>query len=234
MYRKAYLRTLAAEVGLDPDAIGAEYDLLHKPLVASPTEPDVAAKVPDRWIKELVPSPRRNIVTLTVLAIVSAWFVLRPDPLPVRSRQQVNGSESGSLVLRTSVETQRAIGAPDQQSAADLVATATAMASRETPLKVDLATTGWCWVVAESDGERVLYGLIEPGERIVLGAQRKISLRLGDAGSVTLSVNEGPHYTPGLDGEVVELEVTPEDVERLGDGAADSGSAMFRRSDFTS
>jgi hypothetical protein len=130
------------------------------------------------------------------------------------------------------VEAHRAVATPDPESTVDLAATA--VASRETPLKVDLATTGWCWVVAESDGERVLYGLIEPGEHIVLEAQRKISLRLGDAGSVTLSVNEGPHYTPGLEGEVVELEVTPEDVERLRDGAADSGSAMFRRSDFTS
>ena len=55
----------------------------------------------------------------------------------------------------------------------------------------------------------------EPGERLVLDATQAISLRLGDAGSVMVSINDGPSQSPGGPGEVVELEVTAENVGRL-------------------
>jgi hypothetical protein len=67
-------------------------------------------------------------------------------------------------------------------------------------------------VALERDGERVVYGLIEPGTHVVVEGRRQISLRLGDAGAVRLSVNDGPSRTPGRDGEVVELNVTSDDV----------------------
>lgn len=46
-----------------------------------------------------------------------------------------------------------------------------------------------------------------------------ISLRLGDAGSVTLSINDGPRRSAGVDGEVVELKLTPANIGSLRDGA---------------
>jgi hypothetical protein len=56
-------------------------------------------------------------------------------------------------------------------------------------LRIELAATSWCWVAAESDGKRALYRLVKPGERVVLEGQNVISVRLGNAGSVTLSIN---------------------------------------------
>ena len=70
-------------------------------------------------------------------------------------------------------------------------------------------------VAAESDGERVIYRLLSPGERVMLEGERVIALRLGNAGSVTLSINDGPRRSPGRDGQVVELELTPEQLAEL-------------------
>jgi hypothetical protein len=87
-----------------------------------------------------------------------------------------------------------------------------------------MAASDWCWVAAESDGERVLYRLLEPGEHVVLEGERRIALRLGNAGSVTVSINDGPSRSPGVNGQVVELELTPDNVEAFREGAVESGS----------
>ena len=233
MYRKAYLRTVAAEFGLDPNEIAADYDALHEPPVAPAIASNVAVTVPDRWVEELMPSPRRTIATLTALAMVSAaWFVFQPDSVPARAGLDTIRAESESLVMRTAVDAQRTAAAPDVQGAGTHVATAPEPS--DSPLKIELATTGWCWVAAESDGERVLYGLIEPGKRLVVEGQSRISVRLGDAGSVRLSINDGPRRTPGAEGEVVDLEVTSDGVKALGDGAVNPQSVMVGRSDFSS
>ncbi len=224
MYRKAYLRTLAAEVGLDPLEIAADYETQYEAPVESATEATETATVPGRWVERLPSSQRRTIVTLTALAILSvAWFALQPSPVPVFSRLDVR-SPTESRVQPTPVHAQRTAAAPVVQTGGTRVATATT--SAEIPLKIALTTTGWCWVAAESDGERVVRGLLEPGRRVLIEGQRRILLRLGDAGSVQLSINDGPSRTAGADGEVVDLEVTPDVVETFNDGAVDTESKL--------
>jgi cytoskeleton protein RodZ len=211
MYRKAYLRTLAAEVGLDPNKIAADYDASHQPLGVPPGASSVDATTGDKWIEQVTPSPRGTIVTMAVLStLTAAWFRLQTDPVPERVGFYNRPNEP--LVAPASLTSNTDFTTPEERSAGGRVAT-----SRElpgAPLKIEVATTGWCWVDAESDGERVLYGLVEPGQHIVLEGHRSISLRLGDAGAVSLSINGGRPRTPGTRGEVVELEVTP-DVEGL-------------------
>jgi transcriptional regulator with XRE-family HTH domain len=194
MYRKAYLRTVAAEVGLDPLALAADYETQYDARVESAAAATGMAAARDRGVEVLDPSHQRSIVTLAVLATLSvAWFSLQSDPEPAGRRPDPK-SATESRVQPASVDAKGSAAAPD------------------IPLKIDLTTTGWCWVAVESDGERVVYGLIEPGKRVVVEGQRRISLRLGDAGSVQMSINDGPRRTAGGPGEVVELEVTPDPV----------------------
>jgi hypothetical protein len=97
----------------------------------------------------------------------------------------------------------------------------------QTPLKVELHTTDWCWVSAESDGDRVVYGLLEPGRRVVVEGRHRISLRLGDGGAVRVSVNDEAGQTPGADGEVVEMEITSDDLETVTEDVAASAPAAL-------
>ena len=91
---------------------------------------------------------------------------------------------------------------------ASALAAGTMTSSRsDVPLRIELTATNWCWVAAESDGKRALYRLVEPGERVVLEGHHLISVRLGNAGSVTLSINDGPGRLAGGIGEVVQREV---------------------------
>ena len=199
MFRKAYVRMLAVEVGLDPNEIAADYCAQFEPPI-EPAVQDQQHGLQEKLIDQLAPSPRRSFVAVAALAgAAAAWFMLQPRP--VTPAMPSVDATSGAP---------RHAGTPTA-----IVAHAAAV-----PLRIEMAATGWCWVAAETDGERVMYRLLEPGERVVLEGQHLISLRLGDAGSVTLSINDGARRSPGRHGEVVELEVTPDNVEALRTAAA--------------
>lgn len=220
MYRRAYVRTLAAEFGLNANELAADYCASYEPPIESPVESGRDRAIADRWLQQL-DSPRRSIVTLAVLAAVAAaWFWLRPDSVQPSVRHDDGAGESllrptiryapGDLAVHHSPSAVSRVAAVDHPS--------------QVPLRIEMAVTAWCWVAAESDGERALYRLVKPGERVVLEAQRMISLRLGNAGSVTLSINDGPRRSAGGDGEVVELRLTPGNVEALRDGPVETVS----------
>lgn len=215
MFRKAYVRTLAVEVGLDSNEIAADYCAQFEP----PIEPAAQDRYVDRQqklIEQLAPSPRQSIVTLAVLAApAAAWFMLQPGSV----RPGVASVDAASQVVAVPLPRDASAGSPR-----DATPTAIDAQTRDVPLRIELVATGWCWVAAATDGERVLYRLVEPGERLVLEGRRMISLRLGDAGAVTLSINDGPSRSLGRDGEMAELEVTPDTVEGLRDGAVEAVS----------
>jgi cytoskeleton protein RodZ len=220
MFRKAYVRTLAAEVGLNPNEIAADYCERFEPPIEPPAVPNREAALQEKWLEQLTPSPRRSIVTLAVLAApAAAWFMLQPG----RVERRVTLDDAASAF----VATPRARGASITLTADGRrkgAPTAIAGQTTDVPLRIELAATGWCWVAAETDGERVLYRLVEPGESLMLEGHRMIRLRLGDAGAVTLSINDGPRRSLGLDGEVAELEVTPDNVDGLRDSAVEAVS----------
>jgi transcriptional regulator with XRE-family HTH domain len=191
IFRKAYVRTVAIELGLNPTEIAAIYRARFEPSVEPPPVPRDPARQAE-WIEQLTPAPRRSFATLLVLAIpAAAWFMLQPEPLPVV----------------TAVPTSRPVdvGTP-------IVSDTRAP---DVPLRIEMAAHGWCWVAAAADGQRVLYRLVEPGEHLVFEGQYMISLRLGNAGGVTLSINDGASQSPGRDSEVVELELTPKTSDSL-------------------
>jgi transcriptional regulator with XRE-family HTH domain len=214
IYRKGYLRSLAREVGLDPQEIAAEYDKEFDPVTNPAAVADRHVLTEDKWAMQLTPSPRGSIVTLVILiALAIGWFAW-PDgiepPLPAATL-------AGELIpARPRLDT----AAPIRRASA--LAEGTMTSSRiDVPLRIELAATDWCWVAAESDGKRALYRLVEPGERVVIEGHRLISLRLGNAGSVTLSINDGPRRLAGGDSEVVDVKLTPDNVEALRDGAVE-------------
>ena len=200
MFRKAYVRTLAAEVGLNPNEIAAGYCERFEPPAETTAVPN-RDSAEEKWVQQLTPSPQRSIFTLAAIAAPAiAWFMLQPVPL-----DSAAGEFAASPMSRAASIAVTAVPAADAGTPAAMATAAT--------LRIEITATDWCWVAAETDGARVMYRLVEPGERVVLEGQRTIALRLGNAGAVTLSINDGPSRSLGREGQVVELTVTPEDVE---------------------
>ena len=222
MYRKAYVRTLAAEVGLNPTEIVADFCQQFEPPVetVAVAVPIHSAALQEQWIQQLTPSPQRSIVTLAAFAASAvAWFMLQAGPVGAKVPLDYAASDFAALPMsRASI----ALTADAPRGAATPIANV-AHATAVT-LRIEMTATGWCWVAAETDGQRVMYRLVEPGERVVLEGQRMIALRIGDAGSVVLSINDGASRSFGGHGQVVELEVTPDNVEGLRNGAVATAS----------
>lgn len=211
MFRRAYVRTLAAEFGLNPNEIAADYCQRFEPPVET-VDPNSDTAQQEKWVQQLTPAPQRSIVALTAMAVPAiAWFMLQAGPV----RPKVTPDEAASEFAPSPMSRDAAMTLTTGPPRHAATPTAIAGEAAAVPLRIEMAASGWCWVAAEADGERVMYRLVKPGERVVLEGQHLISLRLGDAGSVTLSINDGVRRSPGRHGEVVELEVTPDNVERL-------------------
>lgn len=70
VYRKAYLRTVAAEVGLDPGEVAADYATLHEGSGPGVAVLRAAAESPRWWA-------RRSLIALVILAaLVATWLRL--------------------------------------------------------------------------------------------------------------------------------------------------------------
>ena len=173
-----------------------------------------------RGIRQLAPSSRRPIATLVILiAMAMGWFTW-PDDAELTTPA---ATRSGEVIAAQALRDAAAAFAATHKASEPATEPAPST-QMDAPLRVELAATGWCWVAAESDGKRALYRLLEPGEHVVLEGWRTISLRLGNAGSVAVSVNDGPRRAAGGDGEVVDLKFTRDDREPLRDSQVEAVS----------
>lgn len=220
MFRRAYVRTLAAEVGLDPSELASEYCARFEPPPPpeepAPTQPRLSLPL-DRYLRPS-PSPLRSVVVLATMACI--WFIFRPGP----ASREVPVEDTGvELVMAAVPLASSRVGV---SAASEPVALRHAIAAKTTApaLRLEMDINGPCWVSAEADGERVVYRLMEPGEHLVLEAQHTLSLRIGDAGAVALSINGAARRSLGRHGEVADLHVTTDNVESLREAVVDTVS----------
>ena len=208
MFRKAYVRTLATEVGLDPNEIAAEYCAQVEPVVDTAAAPDPDTALEEKLVEQLTPRPHRSLLTFAAVAAPAiAWFMLQPGP--VGANVPLDSEMTEPAAIMSPFASIAFTAGPHR-----VVSTPPANAVGETaPLRIDMTATDSCWVAAETDGERVMYRLVEPGERVLLEAQHRIALRLGNAASMRVSINGGASRSLGGDGQIVDLDITPGNVE---------------------
>lgn len=77
-------------------------------------------------------------------------------------------------------------------------------ASQPVPLNVAIAAAGHTWIRAVADGTTVYEGFLNAGDKQTWQAKRSLTLRVGNAGAVTLSVNGKPLGSLGGPGQVYE------------------------------
>jgi cytoskeletal protein RodZ len=74
-------------------------------------------------------------------------------------------------------------------------------------LKLVLTIKAACWVSAESDGHTIVERLLNPGEVIELNADRVVAFKIGDAGAVAMQINGEAARSLGGPGEVVSARI---------------------------
>jgi hypothetical protein len=83
-------------------------------------------------------------------------------------------------------------------------------ADRPAPAAVRVQVTAEeaVWVMARADGKYLFSGTLEPNESRSVEASEKLTLRLGNAGGVTITLNGKPIGTVGPKGQVREIQFT--------------------------
>ena len=193
-YSKGFVRAYARLLGLDADRLVAKFEAQ---LPAAPaTGLSRAVEIP---LEPAAPMPRwRRFLTYAVWVILAvalyAGYVgytqLREfaRPVPVATPAPSPGS------LSTPTAAPEAPPAPAESPAPPTAG-----------VTVALTTTGKSWVRVTADGERVFQGILEAGAAQTWTADREVTIRIGNAAAVELTVNGQSLGPLGGPGKVVEL-----------------------------
>ena len=224
-YRRSYLRAYARYLGLDENRAVNAYAFAHREKDSDDQSHDSRKRpgmVP--WLPW--------VLAACVLALIAVVFV-RSSSDPSESAQSEARRDTNPTVPVTNAANVATAGArslsPDAR--ADAPASSSSSSSRHSPpstnvpmlttsregapadgvLRLVVAVGESCWLEIEADGEVVTTGLKEEGFRQEFTADTEVRLWLGNAGGVSLWVNDQPLRSLGREGQVRrDLSITPD------------------------
>jgi cytoskeletal protein RodZ len=213
IFIRGFLRAFATHVGLDPNLIVNQF--LEESGEPAPAPPEMHRADEDALDDHLQPTPVDPDLTPSgpgwgYALVVAALLVA------VIAVHRSNSEESSTPSSVSAV--QAALAAADVDSAVSVqpVATAgqdSAIVERAggghvSGRRFDLQAQGECWLEAVVDGRRVVYRLLQPGERETIEADGEVVLRVGDPGALSYTVNGAPGKPLGRAGIPVTVRFT--------------------------
>ena len=209
IFGRAFVRSFAHEIGLDPEATIQEF------IVQFPQDSVTAghrhSRSPQIVDNELLESDRR--MASTVLRLIGLAVPIAVAVVYLSTVER--GTESAAAARSAPPGATRSadpadIPVPRQGAVTDTRPTPPgADASAEDRVTVALTVTRPSWVSAVVDGETQVDRLLQPGEHRTLQIRRELVLTARDAGGVEVVVNGVAARPLGKDGEVVTKRLTP-------------------------
>ena len=204
LFRKGYLRAYAAEVGVDSAEVVHAYTeqyLVEPPGGAMDERPLVPLST-----MEDSRTGRRALALVTAFALLFVGYTL------LREADQ----------LSPRADTFR-VAAPPASPLVEGVVSSTALPAErdEWGLYLVMEPAGACWVSVVADGERMVYRLIQPGERASVMARDELVLRVGQPGLFDYTINGAPGRPLGDGFEPVTVTITRDNFETFVDDTKD-------------
>jgi cytoskeleton protein RodZ len=182
IFSRAFVRSYAIEVGLDPEAMIQAFIAQFPNDAAVTAGHPVSDRVDDH---DAVESERRTAGTFLWLAVIGVPLV-------------------AGLLYLTAAGVRKVV---DPRAAA-----AAAVAARTAPageLTVGFSVTRPCWVSATVDGQKAFERQLHPGEQHTVGVRREMVLMADDAAALAMTFNGAEARPLGKAGEVVTLRLNP-------------------------
>jgi cytoskeleton protein RodZ len=204
IFSRAFVRSYAVAVGLDPDETVKEF-LERFNQEPPPSAEAMAAAIPEEE-KQFEHRQRQAAkalgfgVTLVVILIVIVFFAFRKRPVPPEAAPAPAAISSPALAPAPVPE-------PTPPPADAGAPSATAPLAGQ--LKLEIRPVAECWVSLTVDGRKLFARVIRPGERESTVVQREAIVEVGDAGAFAFSVNGRPGKPLGDKGQVKTLKLTP-------------------------
>jgi cytoskeletal protein RodZ len=203
IFPRAFVRQYALFLGLDPDKAVTDFVAAHG---EAPPE------------RKVVPPPARRVrvslghAFLAVVAVLAVALTLRRGGEAERARPEATPTAvaAAPAVLPTDRVYPSPSLAPAETAAGDsLVLTMTAQQD--------------CWVEVRADGETVINRVLAEGESQTLEARGEIVLSVGNAGGLSIRVNDRPALPLGRSGEVRKnIVITRQNLPSLVEGDAEA------------
>jgi cytoskeleton protein RodZ len=213
IFGRAFVRSYAAEVGLDPEATIRDF------MATFPNDSGTAGHPTSERNDdfELLESDRRRAGTYLSLIAISIpiagamlWVGagrMREAPPPAAVTTRPAAMQRIEPVPPPVSSTPPVV--PTTALPADTPAPAAASAPERDELTVALTVKQPCWVTATIDGRKTLDRLLQAGEQQTIDVRREIVLTVGDASAISMTLNGAAARPLGKAGEVVTTRVTP-------------------------
>jgi cytoskeletal protein RodZ len=213
IFSRAFVRSYAVEVGLDPDETVHEF--LERFQGAAVPAPAVPAAIPDEESdfesQQRIAGVVLKLLLVSVpLIVVLLYFTLRSRP--ARQASAITESPVGSAAPQLAVPppaapaaTTAAIPPPPPVVSPPKPAV---VAPSVKAMTLDLHPTGDCWVKLTVDGRPVLSRLMLAGEKDVREVRDKVLIEVGNAGAFAFSIDGRPGKPLGEVGQVRTARIT--------------------------
>jgi cytoskeletal protein RodZ len=198
VYTRAFIKTYAAEVGLDPHDTARNYlEQFVEPAAAEERDPERViepgpAPAPFGGIPGHVLQGRFG--TATVFVLVGLAIVALAA-----------GQRSGNDGQQPAVATAGVVPAPAAEPAPVGTSGTTPPA---TALQIAIAPTGPCWVQAAEGDSRLFATLLSQGDRRTIDSSSDVTLRVGDPATCAFTINGKPARVPGAAGQAVTVHIS--------------------------
>jgi cytoskeleton protein RodZ len=202
IFSRAFVRSYAVEVGLDPDDTVREFlDRFNQE--TAPTAASVAAEVPEQ--EREFEEQRRKAGMLLTAVLVSIPVLVLVLYFALRGRS-ASPARAPADTASSSVPASDQASAPKPAApAADVNLPAEVTAS----MTLEVHPTRACWVSLTVDGKKIFARIVQAGERQTVAVTREAVVEVGDAGAFAFSVNGREGKPLGVQGQVKTLKLTP-------------------------
>jgi cytoskeleton protein RodZ len=208
IFTRAFVRSYALEVGLDPDDTVREF--LER-FQGTPVAPLAASTVIADDESNFETQQRIAGVVLK-LALISVPLIGTVLYFTMRSRPADRALRPGpSTVATLPVESRPPLdtaAAPPAAAPAVRVPRPAPAAAPSGTMTLELHPTGECWIKLTVDGQPVLSRLMAAGERDVRQVRDTAVIEVGDAGAFAFSVDGRPGKSLGQTGQVRTARIT--------------------------
>jgi len=207
IFSRAFVRSYAIEVGLDPEATIQDF------IAAFPHDSVTAGHPRTNEVEdhEAIESDRRTATTFLRLGVISVPIVGVILYFATAGRHAMTAEKSPAPATAQAAAPAPPPDAtpaphdpapPTTSSPAPPPATPSAVPAADR-LTIGLSARRPCWVSASVDGQKAIERLLQTGEQTTLEVRREMVLTAGDASAITLTLNGADARALGKAGEVV-------------------------------
>jgi cytoskeleton protein RodZ len=196
IFTRGFVKAYAREVGLDPQAFAETVATPQPPAAAAVDVRAIESSFEDRAERyNLSERETSSLVTAALILVAGLLFILTDPWKPSDNTAAAGATATNGTAIHGAVATTGATRPP-------------VPLPRAPNMRIDLAPQGPCWIEATADGERVIYRLLDAGDRYAIVGYEDLVLKVGDPAALGFSINGSKGRQLGAAGQPTTVHIT--------------------------